>query len=137
MAAQHTALVGLRRAQSSQRSSRTVAEAPEELDHSFGDFVRKPCALAYVSDAAPARHLPALGASRRLALFLILPLLLNIDTTRGGQPSASPTPPTPGPTPIPLTVIPVEERTTIASLQEIDASVSRDKLSVTDFAGNL
>jgi potassium-dependent mechanosensitive channel len=85
----------------------------------------------------PVRHLLARDARRRLAWLLFVPLLFSITTTRGEQPSASPAPPDHGPTPIPLTIIPVEERTTIASVQEIRASVSRDQSSVADFASNV
>ncbi|MBV8483057.1 MAG: mechanosensitive ion channel [Verrucomicrobia bacterium] len=86
---------------------------------------------------ALARHLRKLGARRRLALLLFLPLLFSIATTRAEQPSASPAQPDHGPTPIPLPIIPVEERTTTASVQEIRANVSRDQSSVADFAGNV
>jgi potassium-dependent mechanosensitive channel len=92
--------------------------------------------IARLADRASAMHRVARGA-RRLALLLILPLAFSIDTTRGDQPSSAPTAPAPRPTPIPLTIIPVEERTTAASLQEIEASVSRDQSSASDFAGNV
>jgi potassium-dependent mechanosensitive channel len=73
----------------------------------------------------------------RLVLQVLLALSSIGSTAPVEEPSVSPAQPNHGPTPIPLTIIPVEERSTTASLQEIEASVSRDQSSSADFASNV
>jgi small-conductance mechanosensitive channel/exonuclease VII small subunit len=64
-------------------------------------------------------------------------LLSSGGTAPGEQASASPAKPNPAPTPIPLTTVPVEAQSTMASLEEIDASVSKDQSSAGVIAGSL
>ena len=73
----------------------------------------------------------------RLVLLLILALVSGGGTAPGEQASASPAKPNPAPTPIPLTTVPVEAQSAMTSLEEIDASVSRDQSSAGDIAGSL
>jgi potassium-dependent mechanosensitive channel len=73
----------------------------------------------------------------RLVLFLILALFSSGGTAPGEQASASPAKPNPGPTPIPLTVVPAEAQSAMTSLQEIDASLSRDQSGASVIAGSL
>ena len=73
----------------------------------------------------------------RLVLLLILALASGGGTAPGEQASASPAKPNPAPTPIPLTTVPVQEQSAMTSLEEIDASVSRDQSSAGDIAGSL
>jgi small-conductance mechanosensitive channel len=73
----------------------------------------------------------------RLVFLLILALFSSGGTAPGVQASASPAKPNPGPTPIPLTAVPVEAQSAMTSLEEIDASVSRDQSSAGDIAGSL
>jgi hypothetical protein len=63
----------------------------------------------------------------RLVLLLILVSFFNDGSASAEQASASPAKPNPAPTPIPLIAVPAEAQSTIASLQEVDASVSRDQ----------
>jgi potassium efflux system protein len=74
---------------------------------------------------------------RRLVLLLILAWFSGGGTAPGEQASASPVKPNPAPTPIPLTQVPVEAKSAMTSLEEIDASVSRDQSSAGDIAGSL
>jgi potassium-dependent mechanosensitive channel len=73
----------------------------------------------------------------RLVLLLILALVSSGGTAPGEQASTSPAKPNPAPTPIPLTKVPVEAQSAMTSLEEIDASVSRDQSSAGDIAGSL
>ncbi len=73
----------------------------------------------------------------RLVLLLILALASGGGTAPGEQASASPAKPSPAPTPIPLTTVPVQAQSAMTSLEEIDASVSRDQSSAGDIAGSL
>jgi potassium efflux system protein len=73
----------------------------------------------------------------RLILLLILALVSSGGTAPGEQASASPAKPSPVPTPIPLTTVPVEAQSTMAFLEEIDASLSREQSSAAVIAGSL
>ncbi len=73
----------------------------------------------------------------RLVLLLILALASGGGPAPGEQASASPAKPNPAPTPIPLTTVPVQAQSAMTSLEEIDASVSRDQSSAGDIAGSL
>jgi len=73
----------------------------------------------------------------RLVLLLILALASGGGPAPGEQASASPAKPSPAPTPIPLTTVPVQAQSAMTSLEEIDASVSRDQSSAGDIAGSL
>ena len=58
-------------------------------------------------------------------------------TARSQQASGSSAKPSPAPTPIPLIKIPLEAQSAIASLQEIEADVSRDESSADEIARTL
>jgi potassium-dependent mechanosensitive channel len=74
----------------------------------------------------------------RIILLIILALAATGATTaRGQQASASLVKPNPAPTPIPLAKVPLEGQSALASLQEIDANVSRDQSSGDDIARTL
>jgi potassium-dependent mechanosensitive channel len=73
----------------------------------------------------------------RLVLLLILAWFSSGGTAPGEQASTSPAKPNPAPTPIPLTTVPVEALSAMATLQEIDASVSRVQSSAGIIAGSL
>src|SRR3981081_4499964 len=73
----------------------------------------------------------------RLTLLFILALASGGGPAPGEQASASPAKPSPAPTPIPLTTVPVQAQSAMTSLEEIDASVSRDQSSAGDIAGSL
>jgi potassium-dependent mechanosensitive channel len=73
----------------------------------------------------------------RLVLLIILALVFSGGMAPGEQASASPAKPNPAPTPIPLTTVPVEAQSAMTSLQEIDASLSRDQSNVGVIAGSL
>jgi potassium-dependent mechanosensitive channel len=73
----------------------------------------------------------------RLVLLLIVALISSGGTAPGEQASASPGKPNPAPTPIPLTAVPMEAQSAMTSLQEIDASLSRDQSSAGVIAGSL
>src|SRR5258707_13449966 len=73
----------------------------------------------------------------RLVILLMLALVSGGSTAPGEQASASPTKSNPVPTPIPLTTVPVEAQSAMTSLEEIDASVSRDQSSASDIADSL
>src|ERR1700756_4807634 len=68
----------------------------------------------------------------RIVLFFSLVLTSSGRTAPGGQASASPAKPKPAPTPVPLTTVAAEAQSTMALLQEIDATVSRDQSSTGD-----
>jgi potassium-dependent mechanosensitive channel len=77
---------------------------------------------------------------QRPSTFVLLPVLIFLSSARlalSQQPSASPARSAPTATPIPLIAVPVEERSTIASLQEIGAGLTRDESSVADLARSL
>ena len=80
---------------------------------------------------------PVMHRVSRLVLLLILALVSSGGTAPGEQASASPAKPNPAPTPIPLTTVPVEAQSAMTSLEEIDASVSRDQSSAGVIAGSL
>jgi potassium-dependent mechanosensitive channel len=80
---------------------------------------------------------PVTHRANRLVLLLILTLVSGGGTAPGAQASASPAKPNPASTPIPLTTVPVEARSAMTSLEEIDASVSRDRSSTGVIAGSL
>src|SRR5262245_57795700 len=65
----------------------------------------------------------------RIVCLIILALVSIAGTALSQQASASPAKPTPAPTPIPLAKVPLESQSTLASLQEIEANVSRDQSS--------
>jgi potassium-dependent mechanosensitive channel len=73
----------------------------------------------------------------RLVLLLILALFSSGSTASGEQASASPVKPNPASTPIPLTKVPLEAQSAMTSLEEVDASVSRDQSSAGEIAGSL
>jgi len=80
---------------------------------------------------------PIMHRVSRLVLLLILALVSGGGTAPGEQASASPAKPNPAPTPIPLTTVAVEAQSAMTSLEEIDASVSRDQSSAGVIAGSL
>ena len=63
----------------------------------------------------------------RIVLLIILALVSSGGTAPGQQASGSPAKPTPAPTPISLAKVPLEARSALASLQEIEANVSGDR----------
>ena len=65
----------------------------------------------------------------RIILVIILVLVSSPGTALSQQASASPAKPTPAPTPIALAKVTLEAQSTLASLQEIEANVSRDQSS--------
>ena len=65
----------------------------------------------------------------RIVFLIILALVSSGARAPGQQASASPAKPTPAPTPIPLAKVPLEAQSTLTSLQEIDANVSKDQSS--------
>ena len=73
----------------------------------------------------------------RIALFISLVLVSSGGTAPGQQASASLATPNPAPTPIPLAKVALEAQSALASLQEIDASVSRDQSSADGIARTL
>src|SRR5260370_33360346 len=75
---------------------------------------------------------PVVRRVSRLVLLLILALVSGGGTAPGEQASALPAKPNPAPTPIPLTAVPVEAQSAMTSLEEIDASLSRDQSSASD-----
>ncbi|MBV9297984.1 MAG: mechanosensitive ion channel [Verrucomicrobia bacterium] len=64
-----------------------------------------------------------------LLINIILALVSGTGTALSQQASASPGKPAPASTPIPLAKVPLEAQSTLASLQEIEANVSRDQSS--------
>ena len=73
----------------------------------------------------------------RIVLLIILALVSSGGAAPSQQASASPAKPTPAPTPIPLAKVPLEAQSALASLQEIDANVSRDQSSADGIARTL
>ena len=73
----------------------------------------------------------------RIVLLIILALVSSADTALSQQASASPAKPTPAPTPIPLAKVPLEAQSTLASLQEIEANVSKEVSSAEAMDGTL
>ena len=71
-------------------------------------------------------------------VFLIILALAGSGGTAPGQPaSGSPAKPNPAPTSIPLAKVPLEAQSALASLQEIDANVSKDQSSADGSARSL
>jgi potassium-dependent mechanosensitive channel len=73
----------------------------------------------------------------RIVFLIILALVSSGGTAQSQPASASPAKPTPAPTPIPLAKVPLEAQSALASLQEIDANVSRDQSSAEAIGGTL
>src|SRR5271165_6136567 len=73
----------------------------------------------------------------RIVLFISLVLVCGGGTAPGQQASASLAKPNPAPTPIPLAKVALEAQSALASLQAIDASVSRDRSSADALARTL
>src|ERR1700730_12443933 len=73
----------------------------------------------------------------RIVLLIILVLVSSGGTAAGQQASASLAKPNPAPTPIPLAKVALEAQSALASLQEIDASVSKDQSSADGIARTL
>ena len=73
----------------------------------------------------------------RIVLFISLVLVSSGGTAPGQQASASLATPNPAPTPIPLGKVALEAQSALASLQEIDAGVSRDQSSADGIARTL
>src|SRR5262249_25558513 len=73
----------------------------------------------------------------RVVLLIILAFVSSAGTALSQQASASPAKPTPAPTPIPLAKVALEAQSTRASLQEIEANVSRDQSSAEAMGGTL
>ena len=65
----------------------------------------------------------------RIVLLVVLVLVCSAGTALSQQTSTPPAKPTPAPTPIPLAKVPVEAQSTLDSLQEIEANVSREQSS--------
>jgi potassium efflux system protein len=65
----------------------------------------------------------------RVVLLIILALASSRVTAPGQPASGSPAKPNPASTPIPLTTVPLEAQSALASLQEIEANVSKDQSS--------
>jgi potassium-dependent mechanosensitive channel len=73
----------------------------------------------------------------RIVLFISLVLVSSSGTAPGQQASASLAKPNAAPTPIPLAKVALEAQSALASLQEIDASVSKDQSSSDGIARTL
>src|ERR1700757_2867418 len=73
----------------------------------------------------------------RIVLFIILALVSSGGAAPSQQASASPGKSTPAPTPIPLAKMPLESQSALASLQEIDANVSKNQSSADGIARTL
>jgi small-conductance mechanosensitive channel len=73
----------------------------------------------------------------RIVLLFILALVSSTSPALCQQASASPAKPAPAPTPIPLAKVPLEAQSTLASLQEIEANVSRDQSGAEAIGGTL
>src|ERR1700736_6263458 len=73
----------------------------------------------------------------RIVLFFSLLLVSSGGTAPGQQVSASLAKPNPAPTPIPLAKVALEAQSALASVQEIDASVSKDQSSADGIARTL
>jgi hypothetical protein len=73
----------------------------------------------------------------RIVLLISFVLTSSGGTASGEQASASLAKPNPAATPIPLAKVALETQSALASLQEIDASVSKDQSNADDIARNL
>jgi len=73
----------------------------------------------------------------RILAFISLVLVSSGGTAPGQQASASLATPNPAPTPIPLGKVALQAQSALASLQEIDASVSKDQSSADGIARSL
>ena len=73
----------------------------------------------------------------RIVLFISLVLVSGGGTAPGQEASASLAKPNPAPTPIPLGKVALEAQSALASLQEIDASLSKDQSSADGIARTL
>jgi potassium efflux system protein len=73
----------------------------------------------------------------RIVLLIILALVSSGGTAPGQPASGSPAKPTTAPTSIPLAKAPLEAQSVLASLQEIDANVSKDQSSADGSARSL
>jgi potassium-dependent mechanosensitive channel len=73
----------------------------------------------------------------RIVLLIILALVPSAGTALSQPASASPAKPNPAPTPISLAKVPLETQSTLASLQEIEANVSREQTSAEATGGTL
>ena len=73
----------------------------------------------------------------RIGLFLILALVSSAGPAPSQPASGSPAKPNSAPTPIPLAKVPLEAQSALASLQEIEANVSRDQSSADGFVRSL
>ena len=73
----------------------------------------------------------------RIVLLIILALVASGGTAPGQPASGSPAKPNPAPTSIPLAKVPLEAQSALASLQEIDANVSKDQSSADGSARSL
>jgi hypothetical protein len=73
----------------------------------------------------------------RIVFLITLALVSTGARAPGQQASASPAKPNPAPTPIPLAKVPLEAQSVLASLQEIDASLSKDQSSADGIARTL
>src|SRR6516162_6492015 len=73
----------------------------------------------------------------RIVLVIILALVSSAGTALSEQTSAPPAKPTPAPTPIPLAKVPLEAQSSLASLQEIEANVSKEVSSAEAMGGTL
>src|ERR1700739_1218920 len=72
-----------------------------------------------------------------LLINIILALVSSAGTALSQPASAPPAKPIPAPTPIPLAKVPLEAQSALASLQEIEANVSRDQSSAEAIGGTL
>jgi potassium-dependent mechanosensitive channel len=73
----------------------------------------------------------------RIGLFLILALVSSAGPVPSQPGPGSPAKPNSAPTPIPLAKVPLEAQSALASLQEIEANVSRDQSSADGFVRSL
>src|SRR4029077_6732091 len=73
----------------------------------------------------------------RIVLFIVLALISSGGAAPSQQASGSPAKPTPAPTPTPLAKVPLEAQAALASLQEVDANVSKDQSSADGIARTL
>ncbi len=73
----------------------------------------------------------------RLALLLILALIASSAAAPGEQVSPSPEKPKPSPTAIPLTTVAIDAQSAMASLQQIDTSLTQSQSSAGLIAGSL
>ena len=73
----------------------------------------------------------------RIALLIFLALASSSVRAPGQQTAGSPAKPSSAPTPIPLIKIPLEAQSAVASLQDIEADVSKDQSSADEIAHTL